>query len=378
MMDAQGVEILVSFRQNSLVVDAQERGNEWELIDYEEPVADLENLAESIETDEDIPIFTVMHRSYGMELIAAMDEGVASAFFGSDPVDEDEVIDLPAGMDLGGGVELSGSKNVLCRRLVALVFQPLIIPSLAGGIVIAFPRGPLGHLSFKDLPIFQKWKAMVSHAPVQRETALPEREALTRKKKLMELTCFSEKVKVEPKVGPQNGRFQQPDAPEQPGPAGPPESEIFDMSHDPLRRAPGLEDYQGDVPGPRCLVADSIAAGRGVPQGCPLSPSLTKLTMSELLRLVSSLSFVSHVDLWLDDVSLDIIGEDPVAVASAALDAYRSLHASLGLEGLEVEATKTKFIAGSSRAKAALNQLRRPAEPETADLVKDLGRPDGN
>ena len=100
--------------------------------------------------------------------------------------------------------------------------------------------------------------------------------------------------------------------------------------------------------------------------------------MSELLRLVSSLSFVSHVDLWLDDVSLDIIGEDPVAVASAALDAYRSLHASLGLEGLEVEATKTKFIAGSSRAKAALNQLRRPAEPETADLVKDLGRPDGN
>ena len=78
------------------------------MIDYEEPVADLENLAESIETDEDIPIFTVMHRSYGMELIAAMDEGVASAFFGSDPVDEDEVIDLPAGMDLGGGVELSG------------------------------------------------------------------------------------------------------------------------------------------------------------------------------------------------------------------------------------------------------------------------------
>ena len=95
------------------------RGNEWELIDYEEPVADLENLAESIKTDEDIPIFTVMHRSkgnkpdrYGMEPIAAMpkrDEGsadpVASAFFGSDLVDEDEVIDLPEGMDLGGGVD---------------------------------------------------------------------------------------------------------------------------------------------------------------------------------------------------------------------------------------------------------------------------------
>ena len=57
------------------------RDNEWELIDYEEPVSDLMDLAESIvpATDEDIPIFTVMHRNKGsspdrcgMELIAAM------------------------------------------------------------------------------------------------------------------------------------------------------------------------------------------------------------------------------------------------------------------------------------------------------------------
>ena len=50
----------------------------------------------------------------------------------------------------------------------------------------------------------------------------------------------------------------------------------------------------------------------------------------------------------LPSVSLDVIGEDPVA--SAALSAYRSLAVSLGLEGLEVEATKTKFVAGTSRA----------------------------
>ncbi|CAE7387584.1 unnamed protein product [Symbiodinium sp. CCMP2592] len=135
-----------------------------------------------------------------------------------------------------------------------------------------------------------------------------------------------------------------------------------------------LQVYQG----PRCLVADSIAAtplfpGRGVPQGCPLAPSLSKLTMSEPLKKVSALPSVTNTDLWLDDVSLDVVGPDPVEVASAALQAYRVLHASLGLEGLEVETTKTKFVAGTVRARAALQQLRRPGEPETADLVKDLG-----
>ncbi|CAE7267823.1 unnamed protein product [Symbiodinium sp. CCMP2592] len=135
-----------------------------------------------------------------------------------------------------------------------------------------------------------------------------------------------------------------------------------------------LQVYQG----PRCLVADSIAAtpifpGRGVPQGCPLAPSLSKLTMSEPLKKVAAIPSVTNTDLWLDDVSLDVVGPDPVQVASAALQAYRVLHSSLGLEGLEVETTKTKFVAGTVRARAALNQLRRPGEPETADLVKDLG-----
>ncbi|CAE7835037.1 unnamed protein product [Symbiodinium sp. CCMP2592] len=145
-------------------------------------------------------------------------------------------------------------------------------------------------------------------------------------------------------------------------------------SFPPLHLWFALQVYQG----PRCLVADSIAAtplfpGRGVPQGCPLAPSLSKLTMSEPLQKVSSLPSVTNTDLWLDDVSLDVVGSDPVEVASAALQAYRVLHASLGLEGLEVETTKTKFVAGTVRARAALQQLRRPGEPDTADLVKDLG-----
>ncbi|CAE7361006.1 unnamed protein product, partial [Symbiodinium sp. CCMP2592] len=145
-------------------------------------------------------------------------------------------------------------------------------------------------------------------------------------------------------------------------------------SFPPLHLWFALQVYQG----PRCLVADSIAAtplfpGRGVPQGCPLAPSLSKLTMSEPLQKVSSLPFVTNTDLWLDDVSLDVVGSDPVEVASSALQAYRVLHTSLGLEGLEVETTKTKFVAGTARARAALQQLRRPGEPDTADLVKDLG-----
>ena len=86
----------------------------------------LMNLAEPIVPagDEDIPIFTVMHREkgydpdrYGMEFVASMpkqgadsagsSDPVAAAFFGSDPGGDDEVLDQPA--DVGGGVgELPG------------------------------------------------------------------------------------------------------------------------------------------------------------------------------------------------------------------------------------------------------------------------------
>ena len=80
----------------------------------------LMNLAEPIVPagDEDIPIFTVMHREkgydpdrYGMEFVASMpkqgadsagsSDPVAAAFFGSDPGGDDEVLDQPA--DFGGG-----------------------------------------------------------------------------------------------------------------------------------------------------------------------------------------------------------------------------------------------------------------------------------
>ncbi|CAE7465273.1 unnamed protein product, partial [Symbiodinium sp. CCMP2592] len=173
--DEEGVEIPVSFKRNSLVVDAQvfamqeqgiqeyeakvqavyrprivvqitfnihSQGPEWSLLECGDPclltrgkarhdpsdvvgaVSDLINLAEPIvpATDVDIPIFTVMHRNkgnepdrYGVEFIEASlqqssgsADPVASAFFGPDPVSEDEVIDLPDGIDLGAGVELPG------------------------------------------------------------------------------------------------------------------------------------------------------------------------------------------------------------------------------------------------------------------------------
>ena len=52
--------------------------------------------------------------------------------------------------------------------------------------------------------------------------------------------------------------------------------------------------------------------------------------MSAPLRAVSDLLLDDQVDLWLDDVSLDVIGEDPVAVAFSAVQAYRLLQSSLG------------------------------------------------
>ena len=62
----------------------------------------------------------------------------------------------------------------------------------------------------------------------------------------------------------------------------------------------------------------SIVPGRGILQGCPYAPVLSKLTMLEPMQTVAALPMVEHCDLWLDDVSLDVTGTDPVEVASAA------------------------------------------------------------
>ncbi|CAE7387603.1 unnamed protein product [Symbiodinium sp. CCMP2592] len=134
---------------------------------------------------------------------------------------------------------------------------------------------------------------------------------------------------------------------------------------------------------------------RAVPGQASLDTALARLVRSEHSKLEKTHIVSLFLDLrgFFDSVSYERlllqglahrfpplhlwfalqVYQGPRCLVADSIAAYRVLHASLGLEGLEVETTKTKFVAGTVRARAALQQLRRPGEPETADLVKDLG-----
>ena len=70
------------------------------------------------------------------------------------------------------------------------------------------------------------------------------------------------------------------------------------------------------------VTSPGIHPRRGLLQGCPLAPAMSKLTLNEPLRKLTSVSAVSHADLWLDDISVDCIHKSPLAAAEAGPKAF--------------------------------------------------------
>ena len=130
--------------------------------------------------------------------------------------------------------------------------------------------------------------------------------------------------------------------------------------------------------GPRCLHGEGVSTvalwpKRGILQGCPYAPTVAKLTTHAPLQGISEHEGVSHADLWLDDISVDISHADPEIAASLALSASRKLESLLSIEKLRVNKTKTKFVVNNAKAAKALNRLRADDDPQVTDLVRDLG-----
>ncbi|CAE7214837.1 unnamed protein product [Symbiodinium sp. CCMP2592] len=130
--------------------------------------------------------------------------------------------------------------------------------------------------------------------------------------------------------------------------------------------------------GPRCLHGEGVSTvalwpKKGILQGCPYAPTVAKLTTHAPLQGISQQPGVSHADLWLDDISVDVSHADPEVAASLALSASRKLEQLLSVEKLRINKVKTKFVCNNAQATKALNSLRGDADPQVADLVRDLG-----
>ena len=80
-----------------------------------------------------------------------------------------------------------------------------------------------------------------------------------------------------------------------------------------------------------------------------------------------------HTDLWIDDLSFDVVHRDPAQATRIALQAYEYIRQLLEADNLKISAHKTGFIASNSEAKRLLQQQLPKDGPRVHDVMRDLG-----
>ena len=125
-------------------------------------------------------------------------------------------------------------------------------------------------------------------------------------------------------------------------------------------------DSEG-VASPRCY------ASKGLMAGCPLAPSLAKLAIYPVLQKLHRSLLCEHATVWLDDVSADSEGHDPVKTASRSYKAFCLLDSEFRNEGLSISTSKTCWVVSDTRTAKALNSLRSSTDPPIKALARDLG-----
>ena len=112
---------------------------------------------------------------------------------------------------------------------------------------------------------------------------------------------------------------------------------------------------------------------RGILQGCPQAPAISKLILYRLLKQLVQTHPAVSLQTWVDDVSYGIQGRDPAYVAREALLAFRTLKAELEAAGLCINTDKTGFITSTKEVSKELKLLSTPEDPEHYDVLRDLG-----
>ena len=80
-----------------------------------------------------------------------------------------------------------------------------------------------------------------------------------------------------------------------------------------------------------------------------------------------------RTDVWVDDISFDIIEDTPKAAAKEALAGIRDLKKYLEEDGLLLSVEKTGIIVSHRNVKEEVNLLRQEGDPKVVDAMRDLG-----
>ena len=116
-----------------------------------------------------------------------------------------------------------------------------------------------------------------------------------------------------------------------------------------------------------------ICGTRGLIAGCPLAPALSRIILHEPVSKAHGRATTDHVDLWIDDCSVDTVDDNAERTAAAAFACYTDLKTDLEAQGLRVSTSKTAFICSNRAAGKAVTSLVGPQGPQVIGVGKDLG-----
>ena len=111
------------------------------------------------------------------------------------------------------------------------------------------------------------------------------------------------------------------------------------------------------------VVAPPVYAQRGVLAGCSLAPALSKAALFPVCDRLTQEVQITDMDIYIDDISVDVQSESHTSVAVRAIKALRSLRQHLGDEGLVLSSTKSCFVCSSPESEKALRARLTEADP---------------
>ena len=117
--------------------------------------------------------------------------------------------------------------------------------------------------------------------------------------------------------------------------------------------------------GTRILEAEGGASApmgtsNGILAGDPQAPLAAKIYLQKALKAFCKKYPFLHVDLWIDDLSFDVIERDPQNAVRIAIQAYTYIKQLLEEDELKISEKKTGFVASNIEAKRLLQQQLPP------------------
>ena len=130
--------------------------------------------------------------------------------------------------------------------------------------------------------------------------------------------------------------------------------------------------------GSRILEAEGEASrpiwtANGILAGDPQAPLAAKVYLQKALHAFSKRYPQLHVDLWIDDLSFDVVDRDPANAVRIAIAAFNYIRQLLEEDNLRISEKKTGFIVSNSTAKKLLAEQLPKHGPKVHDVMRDLG-----